>query len=59
MSAALWMRRDKFTRTTEILWRKREKLKTYLKIIMKEIFPNLAKETDFQEVWGPQKVPKK
>ena len=23
MSAALWMRREKFTRTTEILWRKR------------------------------------
>ena len=24
MSAVLWMRQDKFTRTTEILWRKRD-----------------------------------
>ena len=27
--------------------------------IMKENFPNLAKETDFQEVQEPQRVPKK
>ena len=27
--------------------------------IMKENFPNLAKETDFQEVWEAQRVPKK
>ena len=28
MSAALWMRRDKFTWTTEILWRKRDDMAT-------------------------------
>ena len=27
--------------------------------IIKENFPNLAKETDFQEVWEAQRVPKK
>ena len=27
--------------------------------IMKENFPNLAKEIDFQEVWEAQRVPKK
>ena len=26
---------------------------------MNEDFPNLAKETDFQEVWEAQRVPKK
>ena len=26
---------------------------------MKENFPNLAKETDFQEVQGAQRIPKK
>ena len=30
--------------------RKSKKLETYLKKIAKEIFPNLAKEIDFQEV---------
>ena len=34
-------------------------MKTYLKKIMKENFPNLAKETDFQEVQEAQRVPKK
>ena len=33
-------------------------MKTYEKI-MKENFPNLAKETDFQEVQQAQRVPKK
>ena len=27
--------------------------------IMKENFPNMAKEIDFQEVWEAQRVPKK
>ena len=27
--------------------------------MMKEYFPNLAKEIDFQEVWEAQRVPKK
>ena len=36
-------------------------MKTYLKTmkIMKENFPNLAKEIDFQEVQEAQRVPKK
>ena len=34
-------------------------MKTYLKKIMKENFPNLAKEIDFQEVQEAQRVPKK
>ena len=34
-------------------------MKTYLNIIMKENFPNLAKEIDFQEVQEAQRVPKK
>ena len=38
--------------------RKNKKLKTYLKI-MKENFPNLEKERDFQEVQEAQRVPKK
>ena len=33
---------------------KSKKLKTYLKKIMKENFPNLAKEIDFQEVQEAQ-----
>ena len=36
-----------------------KKLKTYLKKIMKESFPNLAKEIDFQEVQEPQRVPER
>ena len=41
--------------------RKIKTLKTYLKTmkIMKENFPNLAKEIDFQEVQEAQRVPKK
>ena len=39
--------------------RKSKELKTYLKKIMKENFPNLAKEIDFQEVQEAQRVPKK
>ena len=39
--------------------RKSKKLKTYLKKIMKENFPNLAKEIDFQEVQEAQRLPKK
>ena len=39
--------------------RKSKKLKTYLKKIMKENFPNLAQEIDFQEVQEAQRVPKK
>ena len=38
---------------------KSRKLKTYLKKIMKENFPNLAKEIDFQEVQEAHRVPKK
>ena len=34
-------------------------MKTYLKKIMKENSPNLAKEIDFQEVQEAQRVPKK
>ena len=34
-------------------------MKTYLKKIMKENFPNLVKEIDFQEVQEAQRVPKK
>ena len=34
-------------------------MKTYLKKTMKENFPNLAKEIDFQEVQEAQRVPKK
>ena len=34
-------------------------MKTYLKKIMKENFPNLAKEIDFQEVQEAQRVSKK
>ena len=34
-------------------------MKTYLKKIMKENFPNLAKEIDFQEVQEAQRVPKR
>ena len=36
--------------------RKSKKLKTYLKKIMKENFPNLVKEIDFQEVQEAQRV---
>ena len=39
--------------------RKSKTLKTYLKKIMKDNFPNLAKEIDFQEVQEAQRVPKK
>ena len=39
--------------------RKSKTLKTYLKKIMKENFPNLPKEIDFQEVQKTQRVPKK
>ena len=34
-------------------------MKAYWKKIMKENFPNLAKEIDFQEVQEAQRVPKK
>ena len=34
-------------------------MKTYLKKMMKENFPNLAKEIVFQEVQKAQRVPKK
>ena len=34
-------------------------MKTYMKKVMKEYFPNLAKEMDFQEVQEAQRVPKK
>ena len=34
-------------------------MKTYLKKIMKENFPNLPKEVDFHEVQEAQRVPKK
>ena len=37
--------------------RKSKTLKTYLKKIMKENFPNLVKEIDFQEVQEAQRVP--
>ena len=39
--------------------RKSKKLKNLFKQIMKENFPNLAKEIDFQEVQEAQRVPKK
>ena len=38
--------------------RKSKKLKNLFKQIMKENFPNLAKEIDFQEVQEAQRVPK-
>ena len=34
-------------------------METYFKKIMKENFPNLAKEVDFQEVQEAQRVPQK
>ena len=34
-------------------------MKTYLKNTMKENFPNLSKEIDFEEVQEAQTVPKK
>ena len=36
-----------------------QKIENLLEQIMKENFPNLAKETDFQEVQEAQRVPKK
>ena len=36
-----------------------QEIENLLKKIMKENFPNLAKEIDFQEVQEAQKVPKK
>ena len=36
-----------------------QEIENLLEKIMKENFPNLAKETDFQEVLEAQKVPKK
>ena len=36
-----------------------EEIENLLKKITKENFPNLAKETDFQEVQEAQRVPKK
>ena len=39
--------------------RKSKKLKTYLKKIMKENFPSLAKEIDFKELQEVQRIPKK
>ena len=39
--------------------RKNKKLQNYLKNIMKENFPNLAQEIDFQEVQEAQRIPKK
>ena len=38
--------------------RKNKKFRTYLKKIMKENFPKLVKEIDFQEVQVAQRVPK-
>ena len=37
----------------------REEIENLFEKIMKENFPNLAKETDFQEVQEAQAVPKK
>ena len=50
--------------TSESKWCQKEKkknkrLKTYLEKVIKENFPNLAKEIDFQEVQEAQRVPKK
>ena len=39
--------------------RGRTKIKNLFEQIMKENFPNLAKEIDFQEVQEAQRVPKK
>ena len=39
--------------------RKEQKIENLLKQIMKENFPNLAKEIDFQEVLETQRAPKK
>ena len=39
--------------------RKSKKLKAYLKKIMKENFPSLAKEIDFKELQEAQRTPKK
>ena len=39
--------------------RKEQKIENLFEQIMKENFPNLAKETDFQEVQEAQRVPKK
>ena len=39
--------------------REGQKIENLLEQIMKENFPNLAKETDFQEVQETQRVPKK
>ena len=36
-----------------------QEIKNLFEKIMKENFPNLAKETDFQEVQEAQRVPKK
>ena len=36
-----------------------QEIDNLFKNIMRENFPNLAKETDFQEVQEPQRVPKK
>ena len=36
-----------------------QEIESLFENIMKENFPNLAKETDFQEVWEAQRVPKK
>ena len=36
-----------------------QKIENLFEQIMKENFPNLAKEIDFQEVQEPQSVPKK
>ena len=36
-----------------------EKIENLFEQIMKENFPNLAKETDFQEIQEAQRVPKK
>ena len=48
----------------QIIWvaegeEQQQEIKNLFEQIMKENFPNLAKETDFQEVQEAQKVPKK
>ena len=39
--------------------KEKEQLEIYLKKIMKENYPNLVKEIDFQEVQETQRVPNK
>ena len=37
----------------------KQEIENFFEQVMKENFPNLAKEIDFQEVQEPQRVPKK